>query len=132
MDTYTKGGTAWLRYAAILFILFTLVPALPAQEIIEETVTVSEPALDSGNTAWILTSSLLVLLMSIPGIALFYGGLVRQKNVLSVIMQTLFIVGLLSAIAGHSTRVSPSRVTPWHASWEGSIRHSCTESPSIH
>ena len=71
MDTYTKGGTAWLRYAAILFMLFTLVPALPAQEIIEETVTVSEPALDSGNTAWILTSSLLVLLMSIPGIALF-------------------------------------------------------------
>ena len=98
MDTYTKGGTAWLRYAAILFMLFTLVPALPAQEIIEETVTVSEPALDSGNTAWILTSSLLVLLMSIPGIALFYGGLVRQKNVLSVIMQTLFIVGVVSVL----------------------------------
>ena len=98
MDTYTKGGTAWLRYAAILFMLFTLVPALPAQEIIEETVTVSEPTLDSGNTAWILTSSLLVLLMSIPGIALFYGGLVRQKNVLSVIMQTLFIVGVVSIL----------------------------------
>ena len=98
MDTYTKGGTAWLRYAAILFMLFTLAPALPAQEIIEETVTVSEPALDSGNTAWILTSSLLVLLMSIPGIALFYGGLVRQKNVLSVIMQTLFIVGVVSVL----------------------------------
>lgn len=97
MDTYTKGGTAWLRYAAILFMLFTLVPALPAQEIAEETIT-GAPALDSGNTAWILTSSLLVLLMSIPGIALFYGGLVRQKNVLSVIMQTLFIVGVVSIL----------------------------------
>ncbi len=97
MDTYTKGGTAWLRYAAILFMLFTLVPALPAQEIAEETIT-GAPALDSGNTAWILTSSLLVLLMSIPGIALFYGGLVRQKNVLSVIMQTLFIVGVVSVL----------------------------------
>ena len=98
MDTYTKVGTAWLRYAAILLMLFTLVPALPAQEIMEETVAVSEPVLDSGNTAWILTSSLLVLLMSIPGIALFYGGLVRQKNVLSVIMQTLFIVGVVSIL----------------------------------
>ena len=98
MDTYTKVGTAWLRHAAILLMLFTLVPALPAQEIMEETVAVSEPVLDSGNTAWILTSSLLVLLMSIPGIALFYGGLVRQKNVLSVIMQTLFIVGVVSIL----------------------------------
>ena len=46
--------------------------------------------IDSGNTAWMLTSTMLVLLMSIPGIALFYGGLVRQKNVLSIIMQTIF------------------------------------------
>ncbi|HPO25006.1 MAG TPA: ammonia channel protein, partial [Arenimonas sp.] len=40
------------------------------------------PTLDSGDTAWMLTSSLLVLMMSIPGLALFYGGLVRSKNVL--------------------------------------------------
>lgn len=56
------------------------------------------PILDSGNTAWIMTASILVLLMSIPGIALFYGGLVRQKNILSVIMQTLFIVGVISIL----------------------------------
>ncbi len=56
------------------------------------------PVLDTGNTAWIITSTVLVLLMSIPGIALFYGGLVRQKNVLSLIMQTLFIVGVVSII----------------------------------
>lgn len=42
--------------------------------------------IDTGNTAWLLTSTMLVLLMSIPGIALFYGGLVRRKNVLSIIM----------------------------------------------
>lgn len=54
--------------------------------------------LDSGNTAWLIVATVLVLLMSIPGIALFYGGLVRQKNVLSVIMQTMFIVGVVSIL----------------------------------
>lgn len=56
------------------------------------------PALDSGNTAWMITATVLVLLMSIPGIALFYGGLVRQKNVLSIIMQTMVIVGIVSIL----------------------------------
>ena len=54
--------------------------------------------LDSGNTAWIIVATLLVLLMTIPGIALFYGGLVRQKNVLSIIMQSLLIVGAVSIL----------------------------------
>lgn len=54
--------------------------------------------LDSGNTAWVLISTILVLLMSIPGIALFYGGLVRRKNVLSVIMQTIFLVSVVSVL----------------------------------
>ena len=58
----------------------------------------SMPAVDSGNTSWIITATILVLLMSIPGIALFYGGLVRQKNVLSLIMQTIFIVGVVSIL----------------------------------
>lgn len=56
------------------------------------------PALDSGNTAWMITATILVLLMTIPGIALFYGGLVRQKNVLSIIMQTLLITGAVSIL----------------------------------
>ena len=54
--------------------------------------------LNSGNTAWIMVSTILVLLMSIPGIALFYGGLVRRKNILSIVMQTLFIVGVVSIL----------------------------------
>lgn len=56
------------------------------------------PTLDTGNTAWMIVATILVLMMSIPGIALFYGGLVRQKNVLSVIMQTMLIVGVVSLI----------------------------------
>ena len=54
--------------------------------------------IDTGNTAWLLTSTMLVLLMSIPGIALFYGGLVRRKNVLSIIMQTIFLVAVVSIL----------------------------------
>lgn len=58
----------------------------------------AEVTLDTGNTAWMIVATTLVLLMSIPGIALFYGGLVRQKNVLSVIMQTMLIVGVVSLL----------------------------------
>jgi len=61
---------------------------------ITEDVTV----FDSGNTAWIIVATILVMLMTIPGLALFYGGLVRQKNVLSIIMQCLIITGVISIL----------------------------------
>ena len=54
--------------------------------------------MDSGNTAWILTSTALVLFMTLPGLALFYGGLVRSKNVLSVLMQCITIACLASVL----------------------------------
>ena len=54
--------------------------------------------MDTGNTAWILTSTALVLFMTLPGLALFYGGLVRSRNVLSVFMQTYSIACLMSVI----------------------------------
>ena len=54
------------------------------------------PVPDKGDTAWMLTSSALVLMMSVPGLALFYGGLVRSKNMLSVLMQVLMIVAVAS------------------------------------
>jgi len=60
---------------------------------------------NKGDTAWLLVSSLLVLMMSVPGLALFYGGLVRTKNMLSVLMQVFMIVsvaGLLWATVGYS------------------------------
>ena len=56
----------------------------------------SEPRVDKGDTAWILTSSALVLMMTIPGLFLFYGGLVRSKNVLGTIMQSFVVVALIS------------------------------------
>jgi Amt family ammonium transporter len=52
----------------------------------------------AGHNAWMLTSSALVLFMTAPGLALFYGGLVRKKNVLSVMMQCLFLMGLMTVI----------------------------------
>ena len=64
-----------------------------------------ESALDSGDTAWMITATALVLLMTIPGLSLFYAGLVRAKNVLSVLMQCFALTGLMSllwAIYGYS------------------------------
>ena len=65
--------------------------------------TVSSPAIfaseiNSGDAAWILTSTALVLLMTLPGLALFYGGLVRTKNVLSVLMQCFAIACIVSVL----------------------------------
>tara|TARA_Y100000768_G_scaffold25454_1_gene17171 strand:+ start:147 stop:1358 length:1212 start_codon:yes stop_codon:yes gene_type:complete len=54
--------------------------------------------LDTGNTAWILTSTALVLFMTLPGLALFYGGLVKSKNILSVLMQCIAVACLASLI----------------------------------
>lgn len=56
------------------------------------------PGPNSGDTAWMLTSTALVLLMTIPGLALFYAGMVRSKNVLSVLMQCFAITGLVSVL----------------------------------
>ncbi|MDE3123689.1 MAG: ammonium transporter, partial [Paracoccaceae bacterium] len=56
------------------------------------------PKMDSGDTAWMMTSSALVLFMTLPGLALFYGGLVRTKNMLSVLMQCTLITGLVMVI----------------------------------
>lgn len=54
--------------------------------------------LDSGHTAWMIVATFLVFMMTIPGIALFYGGLVRQKNMLSLVMQSLAIAGVVSIL----------------------------------
>ena len=57
-----------------------------------------EVVLNSGDTSWMLISSVLVLFMTIPGLALFYGGMVRSKNILSVMMQCFAITGLISLL----------------------------------
>lgn len=76
-----------------------------------EAVAAAAPALalDSGDTAWMLTSTMLVILMIIPGLALFYGGLGRTKNMLSVLMQVFVIfsvITILWAIYGYSLTFS--------------------------
>lgn len=101
------------KYITILLCIFLIAPTaimaqdsiatsiepIAATEIVETTEEVAEAAtLDSGNTAWIIVATILVMLMTVPGLALFYGGLVRQKNVLSIIMQCLFITGVISIL----------------------------------
>ena len=56
------------------------------------------PELNAGDTAWMLTSTMLVILMTIPGLALFYGGLARSKNMLSVLMQVFTVFSLISVL----------------------------------
>lgn len=53
-------------------------------------------SLDSGDTAWVLASSALVLMMTMPGLAIFYGGMVRTKNVLTTIMQSFTITCIIT------------------------------------
>lgn len=68
------------------------------------------PKIDTGDTAWMLTSAALVLSMTAPGLALFYGGLVRSKNVLSVLMQSFFLMALISVqwvLWGYSVSFGP-------------------------
>ena len=77
----------FMQTIAVLIILL----GLPSQALAQET-------LDTGDTAWILTSTALVLFMTIPALALFYGGLVRVKNVLSVLMQCLVLTAVMSVI----------------------------------
>src|ERR1700723_4653649 len=73
--------------------------------LVAATAAYAEPTINKGDNAWMLTSTVLVLLMTIPGLALFYGGLVRSKNMLSVLMQvfyTVCIVTIIWALYGYS------------------------------
>jgi len=81
-------------------ILITSVASAFAQD-----AAAAPPAIDKGDTAWMLTSTALVLLMTIPGLALFYGGMVRKKNVLATVMQSFAITCLVTIVwmvAGYS------------------------------
>ena len=74
--------------------------AVPAVAAVVEAVVEAAPAptLSAGDTAWMLTSTMLVILMIIPGLALFYGGLVRSKNMLSVLAQVFTIFSLITVL----------------------------------
>jgi len=111
--------TGWI--AGLTGMGMALAGALPA--LAEETATsaavagtaapvtaAAASAVNTGDTAWVLVSTALVMLMTIPGLALFYGGLVRKKNVLSVLMQCFFLmcaVSLQWVIFGYSLSFGP-------------------------
>ncbi len=100
-----------------LFCMLTLVPDAFAQSV-PQTGTESQSGvevvetIDFGNTAWVLIASALVMFMIVPALALFYGGLVRRKNVLNVLMQcfiTLAIVSIIWVTVGYSLAFGPGK-----------------------
>ncbi len=89
--------------------LLTLAGAAAVALAAGSAVAADAPVLNSGDTAWMMTSTLLVILMVIPGLALFYGGLVRSKNMLSVLAQVFVIFSLITvlwAVYGYSLTFS--------------------------
>jgi ammonium transporter, Amt family len=79
--------------------------AAASAAVVEAAAPASAPVFNKGDTAWLTVSTLLVILMTVPGLALFYGGLVRSKNMLSVLMQimvTFSMVVVLWFIYGYS------------------------------
>ena len=97
------AGLGWAQQAP------ALAPPAPAQA---ATPAPAPPKIDSGDTAWLLTSSALVLLMTAPGLALFYGGMVRPKNALATIMQSFIIMALISiqwVLWGYSLAFGPDK-----------------------
>ena len=82
----------FLKYICLPLVLTSITSiATFAQEAV-----IPAPKVDSGDTAWMIVATALVLLMTIPGLALFYGGLVRRKNVLSVLIQCFIITAVIS------------------------------------
>lgn len=86
-------------------VLFILGLLLTAGAVSAQTEAAITPVADAGDTAWMIVATAFVLLMTIPGLALFYGGLVRRKNVLNVLMQCLIITAVISiewVVVGYS------------------------------
>jgi len=91
------GSLALAALGTVAAFAQTVAPAATAAAPAAAAATPA-PVLDSGNTAWMLTSTALVLMMTIPGLALFYGGMVRKKNVLATIMQSFAITCLVTVL----------------------------------
>ena len=118
LGLWAAGPLAWAQAPAATEPAAASAPAeaaapAPAAPAVAEAAPADAPApapkLDSGDTAWMLTSTLLVILMTIPGLALFYGGLARSKNMLSVLVQVFVVFALISvlwALYGYSLTFS--------------------------
>src|ERR1035437_9721868 len=96
----------YILFTMSLLALFS--SALSAQN----STQIVAPSVNAGDTAWMIVATAFVLLMSIPGLALFYGGLVRRKNVLNVFMQVFIIVAIVSiewVVCGYSLSFGSSK-----------------------
>jgi Amt family ammonium transporter len=91
-----KTMTKLMRYAATAALGAPFLGGLPAQA--QQVATEAAPVMDKGDTAFMIIATVLVLFMILPGLALFYGGLVRTKNMLSVLMQSTVITCLVMVI----------------------------------
>ncbi|MBR0553047.1 ammonium transporter [Stakelama marina] len=86
----------WMKLAGAAGLsMFAALPAWAQDAALQAPATVAGPTVDKGDTAWMMTSTILVLMMILPGLALFYGGLTRTKNMLSTMTQ----VGAVAALA---------------------------------
>src|SRR5262249_44027225 len=108
-----KSRYAWGASALMLALLATMpawaddaaAAATGAAQAAAAAAPAGPPKIDSGDTAWMLTSTALVLMMTIPGLALFYCGMVRKKNILATMMQSFAIcciVTIVWCVAGYS------------------------------
>ncbi|ADE87110.1 ammonium transporter [Rhodobacter capsulatus] len=98
MNNLTKLTGLAAALAAAALPAFAQEAAAPVAEAVATVTEAAAPIVDKGDVAWMMTSTLLVLFMIIPGLALFYGGLVRSKNMLSVLMQTTMITSVVMIV----------------------------------
>jgi Amt family ammonium transporter len=94
-------------------LLLTAILALFSPSVMAQAVDIPNPTVNAGDTACMIVATALVLFMSIPGLALFYGGLVRRKNVLSVFMQIFILVAVISiewVVIGYSNAFSSNSI----------------------
>src|SRR5687767_8434829 len=98
-----KHVSTWL-FAVLFLLFFSSTGVFAATGNLEERLAKLEesaaaaPKINAGDNAWMLASSALVLMMTAPGLILFYGGLVRRKNVLATMMHSLILMGVVSLI----------------------------------
>ena len=91
--------TGWV-VAALAVAALGLVPGMGLAQAVDAApaVAAAVPVPDKGDTTWVMVSAILVTMMTIPGLALFYGGLVRSRNVLSVLMQVLAVFSVMAIL----------------------------------
>src|SRR5664280_1893835 len=102
MNPFHLAARKLFFHSCLLFLLSVLAPQLQAADQVLPVAQLQPSVtplvtINTGDNAWLLASSALVLMMTAPGLILFYGGLVRPKNVLSTMMHSLILMALISA-----------------------------------